>query len=139
EDARAEQAVPLRLEGAVVDGLGLLDLAERPGGDVVGARDRDANLIEGRRQHLLLLEEVGDLVHRLFLLGTRGGPASHAISRYFPSPRSRGEGRVRGMSGLTALGRPSRASFTLPPPAVAADVPPSPPAAPPRRWSTPRS
>jgi hypothetical protein len=30
EDAGAEQAVPLRLEGAVVDGLGLLDLAERP-------------------------------------------------------------------------------------------------------------
>jgi hypothetical protein len=27
EDARAEQAVPLRLEGAVVDRLGLLDLA----------------------------------------------------------------------------------------------------------------
>ena len=31
EDARAEQAVALRLEGAVVDGLGLLDLAEGPG------------------------------------------------------------------------------------------------------------
>ena len=30
EDAGAEQAVTLGLEGAVVDGLGLLDLAERP-------------------------------------------------------------------------------------------------------------
>jgi hypothetical protein len=31
EDAGAEQAVTLRLERAVVDGLRLLDLAERPG------------------------------------------------------------------------------------------------------------
>ena len=37
EDARAEQAVALRLERAVVDRLGLLDLAERPGLDVLGA------------------------------------------------------------------------------------------------------
>jgi hypothetical protein len=37
EDARAEQAVALRLEGAVVDGLGLLDLAERPGPDLLRA------------------------------------------------------------------------------------------------------
>src|SRR5581483_7538734 len=124
EDARAEQAVPLRLEGAVVDGLGLLDLTERPGGDVVGARDRDANLIEGRRQHLLLLEEVGDLVHRLFLLGTRGArvPCNLAVRSPLPA-EERGEG----------------ASLTRPPRAAAADVPPSPPAAAPRRGSTPRS
>ena len=67
EDARAEQAVALRLEGAVVDGLRLLDLAERPGGNIVRAGDRDADLIE-RRGLNLLLEEVGDLVHRLSLL-----------------------------------------------------------------------
>ena len=66
EDARAEQAVALRLEGAVVDRLRLLDLAERPGVDVVRAGDRDADLIEGRDLRLLL-EEVGDLVHRLSL------------------------------------------------------------------------
>jgi hypothetical protein len=36
EDARAEQAVALGLERAVVDGLGLLDLAERPGTDRSG-------------------------------------------------------------------------------------------------------
>src|SRR6185295_439579 len=66
EDARAEQAVALRLEGAVVDRLRLLDLAERPGVDIVRAGDRDADLIEGRGLSLLL-EEVGDLVHRLSL------------------------------------------------------------------------
>ena len=41
EDAGAEQAVPLRLERAVVDRLRLLDLAERPGADPLRARDRD--------------------------------------------------------------------------------------------------
>ena len=71
EDARAEQPVPLRLEGAVVDGLGLLDLAERPGGDVLRAGDGDADLVEGRDLHLLL-KEIGDLVHRLSL-SWRGG------------------------------------------------------------------
>src|SRR5690606_33778805 len=50
EDAGAEQPVPLRLERAVVDGLRLLDFAERPRLDLLRARDRDANLIErGRR------------------------------------------------------------------------------------------
>ena len=38
EDARAEQPVPLRLERAVVDRLGLLDLAIRPGPDLLRAR-----------------------------------------------------------------------------------------------------
>ena len=38
EDARAEQAVALGLERAVVDRLGLLDLAERPGADALRAR-----------------------------------------------------------------------------------------------------
>ena len=37
EDARAEQAVALGLEGPVVDGLGLLDLAVRPGEDLLRA------------------------------------------------------------------------------------------------------
>ena len=35
EDLRAEEPVPLRLEGAVVDGLGLLHLAVRPRADLV--------------------------------------------------------------------------------------------------------
>src|SRR5262245_27161207 len=65
EDARAEQAVALRLEGAVVDRLGLLDLPKRPGQNLVRAGDADPDLIE-----ILLLdlgaEEVDDfLIHSL--------------------------------------------------------------------------
>src|SRR3546814_9242059 len=41
KDARAEQAVALGLERAIVDRLGLLDLAERPGPDTLGARDAE--------------------------------------------------------------------------------------------------
>ena len=46
EDLLAEQTVLLGLEGAVVDGLGLLDLAVRPTTDVVGGGETDAKLIE---------------------------------------------------------------------------------------------
>src|SRR5918911_2275241 len=49
EDAGAEQTVALRLESAIVDGLGLLDLAVGPGADPLRARDRDADLIEALR------------------------------------------------------------------------------------------
>src|SRR5690606_41214860 len=41
EDARAEQAVTLGLERAIVDRFGLLDLAGRPRADTLGARDAD--------------------------------------------------------------------------------------------------
>ena len=65
EDARAEQAVPLRLERPVVDGLRLLDLAIGPGQDFFRAGDRDADRIE-RLLHRLLPEEIHDLLlHRL--------------------------------------------------------------------------
>src|SRR5205823_11652697 len=43
EDALAEQAVLLGAVGAVVDRLRLLDFAERPGADVVGAGEADAH------------------------------------------------------------------------------------------------
>src|SRR5690606_21002659 len=46
EDLLAEESVLLRLQGAVVDGFGLLDLAEGPLADVVGGRQADAKLIE---------------------------------------------------------------------------------------------
>ncbi len=53
EDTGAEQPVPLRLEGAVVDGLRLLHLAERPGANLLRARDRDLDFIELlRARHL---------------------------------------------------------------------------------------
>src|SRR5439155_85157 len=43
EDALAEEAVLLGTVGAVVDGLGLLDLAERPVADVLRACQADAH------------------------------------------------------------------------------------------------
>ncbi len=54
EDLRAEQAVALRLEGAVVDGLRLLHLAIRPGADHVRGREPDLDRIEVLDRHLLL-------------------------------------------------------------------------------------
>src|SRR5215470_16110788 len=63
EDAGAEQAVALRLEGPVVDGLRLLDLAERPGADALRARDGDLDLIEGLRARSLAEEIHKFLVH----------------------------------------------------------------------------
>jgi hypothetical protein len=46
EDLGAEQAIAFRLEGAVVDGLGLLHLAERPGPDLLGRSQSDLDGIE---------------------------------------------------------------------------------------------
>src|SRR5262249_9373849 len=70
EDLRAEEAVPLRLERAVVDGLGLLDLAVRPLTNLRGRRERNTN--RAKRQRILgLLEEAEDVAHRsLSLLST---------------------------------------------------------------------
>src|SRR5262249_3043088 len=52
EDARAEQPITLGLEGAVIDGLRLLDLAVGPGENLFRARDRDADLVEDLSRHL---------------------------------------------------------------------------------------
>src|SRR3546814_16484239 len=46
KDARAEQAVTFGLERAVVDGFGLLDLAERPRANTLRARDADLDPVE---------------------------------------------------------------------------------------------
>ena len=46
EDLLAEEPVLLRLERAVVDGLGLLDLAVGPLADVLGGGQTDAELVE---------------------------------------------------------------------------------------------
>src|SRR5208337_3983087 len=46
EDARAEQAVALRLEGAVVDGLRLGHLAMRPTADLFRRSQHDADGVE---------------------------------------------------------------------------------------------
>ena len=62
EDARAEQAVTLGLERAIVDRLGLLDLAEGPGTDPVRRRDADLDLVESLRLGDRI-GEVGQFVH----------------------------------------------------------------------------
>ena len=70
EDLLAVQAVLFGLERAVVDGLGLLDLAVRPAADIVGAREGDAKRVEVVHVefgHLLLLSTdkvVGRIVIR---------------------------------------------------------------------------
>src|SRR6185436_12569329 len=62
EDARAEQAVALGLERAVVDGLGLLDLAERPAADPLRRGDADLDLVERLRLHHRV-REIGQFIH----------------------------------------------------------------------------
>ena len=84
EDARAEQAVALRLEGAVVDRLRLLDLAVGPGQDLFRARERDADLVEGLRLDLRA-EDVHDLLVHAHSLAVWHVPRSDGGS----SPRSR--------------------------------------------------
>src|SRR5665213_2619908 len=62
ENARAKQALALGLEGAIVNRLRLLDLAEGPGADALRAGDRDADLVEALRP-LILTEDVHQLIH----------------------------------------------------------------------------
>ena len=64
EDARAEQAVALGLERAVVDGFGFLDLAERPGADALRGGDPDLDLVERLRLRERI-GEIGHLVHKI--------------------------------------------------------------------------
>src|SRR5712692_6474081 len=92
EDAGAEQPVALRLEGAVVDRLGLLDLAVGPGADALRAGDRDADLVEALRSRNLP-EDVHQLIHR--------GPLSNNSLA-----GTAGIARVRQQGGSTALLNP---------------------------------
>src|SRR5579863_6534698 len=99
EDAGAEQAVALRLEGAVVDRLGLLDLAVGPRADALGAGDRDADLVEALRPRNLP-EDVHQLIHK--------EPLRHSW-RVYRKPMSF-RSAISEMSprpGLTGLTRPS--------------------------------
>src|SRR5690606_19047029 len=61
ENARAEKAVTLRLERAVVDRLRLFDLAVRPGQNLLRGRERYPDGIEGLRRHLRI-EKIHDLL-----------------------------------------------------------------------------
>ena len=62
EDARAEQAVTLRLERAIVDRFRLLDFAEGPAADLVRRSDADLDLVEGIRLGDRV-REVAQFVH----------------------------------------------------------------------------
>src|SRR3954471_5124919 len=77
EDAGAEQAVALRLEGAVVDGLRLLDLAVGPGQNLCRRRNLDPDLVEDLSRRRRIEEITNFLVHRL-LLACRSSPAANS-------------------------------------------------------------
>src|SRR6185312_12529466 len=95
EDARAEQAVALGLEGAVIDGFRLFDLAVGPRQNLLRARDRNADLVEDLSRRLRAEEIHNFLVHRILRLPTspaaivpfasrdrlKRGPASPARGR----------------------------------------------------------
>jgi hypothetical protein len=68
EDAGAEQAVALRLEGAVVDGLRLLDFAVGPGQNLLRGRNRDPDLVEDLRRRRRIEQIHNLLVHGLLRL-----------------------------------------------------------------------
>ena len=95
EDTRAEQSITFRLERAIVDRLGLLDLAEAPRQDLVGARDRDLDLVER-----LWLNDRAEEIHHLLIHAhllvrggrvceTRGPTLGRTISRADPSKSAR--------------------------------------------------
>src|SRR5262249_55737398 len=85
EDARAKQTVALGLEGAIVDGLRLFDLAVGPGQNLLGGRDRDPDLVEdlSRRRRIKKIHNL--LVHRLLLACRSNSAANSKITR--PSRR----------------------------------------------------
>ena len=78
EDARAEQTVALGLEGAVVDGLRLFDLAVGPGQNLFRARDRYPDLVKDLNRHLRA-EKIHDLLVHLLLLGCLGSPKNFSV------------------------------------------------------------
>src|SRR5207342_3397637 len=77
EDAGAEQAVALGLEGTVVDGLRLLDLAVGPGQNLLRGRDRNPDLVEDLSRSRRVKKIHNLLVHRL-LLACRSPPAANS-------------------------------------------------------------
>src|ERR1700710_2771742 len=102
EDAGAEQAVALGLEGAVVDGLRLLDLAVGPRQNLFRGRDRDADLVEDLSRRRRIEQIHNFLVHGL-LLACRSSPAAN--SKFFCRPQRfpQRPGKAR-IPGATAPG-----------------------------------
>ena len=107
EDARAEQAVTLRLERAVVDGLRLLDLAERPASGSCSGRAMPMRIsVEGLRLGLGPGEMFVSSFIVLFLLSGAGSgrEAADGMRHTLDWRRSLDHPRVRGvLSGLAAI------------------------------------
>jgi hypothetical protein len=84
EDLRAEEAVAFGLERAVVDRLGLLNLAVRPRADLLGRRKADLDRVE---LFFLcdLLEQIEQCLHSFLSVGVEGRGSS--ILNPDPCPR----------------------------------------------------
>src|SRR6185312_2950194 len=95
KNTRAEQTIPLRLERAVVDRLGLFDFAVGPGQNLFRARDRNPDLVEDLRRHLRA-EEIHDFLIHHRLLDRQSGP------------KFLGNGRRRGLPDCRWLNRQGR-------------------------------
>jgi len=67
EDLGAEQPIPLRLEGAVVDGLRFLHFAVGPTANLLGRGQADPDGPKAGRIDGLLVEEPEELLHRQLL------------------------------------------------------------------------
>ncbi len=85
EDLGAEQAVFLRLEGPVVDGLGLGDLAVGPAADLFRAGERDLDRLEIIDGACAILEwralHQGQAPFSSWSAGSRRGTDSGALER----------------------------------------------------------
>src|SRR6202158_3084367 len=101
EDTRAEQAVTLRLEGAVVDGLRVLDFAVGPRKNLVRGRDRNPDLVKDLSRRRRIEQIHNFLVHGL-LLACRSSPAAN--SKFFFQPRA--PLNVRAQRGCPARSAP---------------------------------
>src|SRR5262249_45750415 len=122
EDLLAEETVLLRLQGAVVDRFGLLDLAVRPLPDVVSGCQADTQLVEEVDVKHLCIPYVAGLCDQAGPVGL-GAPPPPGNDLTLPRPT-----KARASTGrcpvLRPRGRPRRRS-----PASQAPL---------RRWRAPR-
>src|SRR4029079_14449706 len=108
EDLRAEQAIPFRLEGPVVDRLRLLDLAVRPLTDLLGRRQRNADRRE-RQRIFRLLEEVENVFHVFPFLRPFSEPSNFCRPYSPPSSLAADCGALAAAAAALALAATSRA------------------------------
>ncbi len=105
KDARAEQAITLRLEGAVIDGLRLFHFAKRPGTDQIRRCQTDLQLVELRDLSLTF-----EQIQQVF----QGQSSVWSFrSRFFPKPGS-GVAPPLGLRGAAALPQSFSSSMLIP-------------------------